>query len=139
MIKYTRLSMLGLAAVFLAACSFTHQPTSGYFAKKSIKQEKLANGTPVQVGWMKPTGAWQCTQVDTHSWNWALMKTQGMVSLSPYTVFNEKALEYASQKNLKINYISLRAPNEFDLGALNVTAFSKAVANYYQCKKINPQ
>jgi hypothetical protein len=103
---------------------------------KRITEEPLTNGKTVKVGYTAPKPEWQCTLVETKSFTWSVeqFKAQFSFMQNGYTMLQKKALDYAKEKKLNVNYIYMDVPDQYEVIGLNLTAMSKAHVNYLQCK-----
>ncbi len=110
----------------------------------------MDNGNTVYINYnVTPTASWGCgSLVASESYNWAMLKTKGQfLSLrGPTGYLMNKAIDYANDNKLDINYIDLQIPSEVSLSlgdgkvsnSINLSPLDKAYANFYKCHKINP-
>ncbi len=139
---YSNLGVIVVSIATLAGCSV--------LAKLQIQKKQLADGSPVSVAInLYPTPSWNCTPAGVmQSYNWVQLQTEGAYSFKgDVGVLTDKALAYANQAHLKINYINLHIPNQQTLttGAGPITSSTvvnqnaQATASYYLCQRINPE
>ena len=118
-------------------------------ADLQMKKERLADGSTVYVNSnIIPTPNWGCREVARpQSYDWGSIKRRGQFSLSgPQGLLRKKALAYANQQRLKVNYINLQVPEgkTFSVSRGRSTSYynlnrsARAYAMFYQCQKINP-
>ncbi len=136
------LGVLVAAAAALTGCAV--------LAKLQVQKKQLADGSLVSVVInLPPTPDWNCTSAGVmQSYNWVQLQTEGAYTIKgDIGLLTDKALAYANQAHLKINYINLRIPNQqtFTTGAGPVTSSTvinqnaQATASYYLCQRINPE
>jgi len=135
--------------ILLTGCA-TMNTVQSKIADMQMQKKQLANGNTVYIDYnVPPTSEWNCKSIDTpQSYNWATLQMQGQFQLrGSHGLLMDKALAYANQQNLNINYINLQIPaeNTFTTGSGNVTnsinlnPSAPAIAYYYRCQKINPR
>lgn len=129
---------ISCVAIALSACSSLgiHRPMSLTSpTAKPITTQTLADGTSVQVGMKRPIPSWKCREIDSISYDWKKIKSESTASISPSDVLISKALKYADDNHLRMNYIFINTP---DHGITNAT-YKKADTIYYQCQKVRPK
>ena len=100
-----------------------------------ISTAKLANGHVVKVGYQTPKKDWHCHLQTQQAYNWAADKMKAMATWGgPYQYLQNQAIDYANKHHVKTNYILLYVPEQYSFGALNITAATRAMVTYYQCK-----
>ena len=119
-------------------------------ASLQLQEKKLNSGHSVYINFnVSPTNNWQCrTLGTTQSYNWADLQTRGQFThvQGGRGLLIEKALEYANNENLDINYIDLQLPDEsttsIATGGLSIgmdnNPNANATASFYKCIQINP-
>ncbi len=138
-------SMVVLMAALSGCSTMTDK-----LADLQLQKKQLANGKTVYVDTnVLPTANWGCTMVDAPQYyNWAQIRLQGQFQWGgPYGILTQKALDYANQQNLQINYINLGIPTEntFSTGSgrftdhHNLNPNAMAVTAFYNCRQINPE
>lgn len=120
-------------------------------ANAEMQKKQLASGRTVYVDFnVMPSPDWKCKNVGTPQvYDWSLIKVQAQLHplANAHTLLTQKALDYANQQNLKVNYINLQTPIEKQFSTTrgrlttsrNLNSDATAVALYYQCQKINPE
>lgn len=136
--KNILLLSIGSLAVLLSSCSSlrAHKPMSlEPLSAKPIGEQTLADGTAVKVGMKRPTASWKCKEIDSISYDWRKIRSESTATISPYAVLTKKALSYANDNHLSMNYIFIDTP---DHGITNAP-YKKADTIYYQCQKVRPK
>lgn len=139
---------LFVGTVLLSGCGAMHS-LEKKVASMELKKEKLANGKTVYIDYnVTPTAVWGCQRKGiTQSYSWEKIRTEGSFSFKgPYGLLMSNALSYANANHLDVNYINLTIPDEnttsTQSGRLSVKMIdnpnSTAMADFYRCKKINP-
>jgi len=103
---------------------------------------KLNDGTSVEYGNRFPPAAWQCERLAQNAYKWSSMVSKGAYThiRGGYGELQSKALNYASEQQLKINYIFYSTPEVTTLPASDPNSQDQIYAHlyYYQCAKLNP-
>jgi hypothetical protein len=139
---YSKLGLSIATAAILAGCSA--------LAKMQIHHHQLADGSTVGVVInLPPTPNWGCTSAGAvQSYNWMEIQREGALSIKGgIGLLTDKALAYANQEHLKINYINLHLPNQQTVttgtgrftSSNVVNQSAQATASYYLCQRINPE
>ncbi len=116
----------------LSACSATINQNG--MIKRVVRSERLSNGQVLNIGHKAPAASLHCKTLGSESHNWALSKTEGMVKMGGgYQQLQDAAVSYANQHK-NVNYAFIDIPNEYNLGAINLTMLRKATITYYQCE-----
>lgn len=140
------LFFVSAASILLSGCTTLHDK----LADMSVFKKQLANGDTLNFGTnIVPTASWGCKAVGpVQSYNWAEIKNSAAFTFgNGQTVLMDKAVAYANQQNLKVNYVNLRIPEESTFSVessvisneWNLRPDAQAKIFYYQCERINPE
>lgn len=136
-IIYSSIASLCYIAV-LSGCGPSLTYSGGHI--KKISEEKLTAGKVTKVGYTAPQPEWRCDLLESQSYNWSneQFKAQFSFMQNGYTMLQKKALEYAREKNLDVNYIYLDIPKQWGMGSgptsISFTPTAKAYINYLKCQ-----
>jgi hypothetical protein len=117
-------SVLGVAAIALAACSTVGQLT--------VKDYTAKSGQRVMAGQAEPKGEYRCEKLAQEPHDWGMKGTMNRVAATERVT--AAAVERAPARGA--NYAHIMPPSETSIGGININAMKDAQVAYYKCASL---